>query len=170
MKKIAVIVLLIILGYLQLAYSVHSRILKFNARRNFREYVSVSLPRSVIDTFILEDIIDKVEWHEDGKEFSLYGKMYDVTRKVKQGQQTILYCINDEKEDAIIEQELHITKNNTGKPGKNAKSLKFAFPDIILQTNQIDKFLIAQVVEKWPIQQQQELSIGTEPISPPPQS
>lgn len=63
----------------------------------------------------------KIYWEEEGKEFFLNGKMYDVVKTKTVNGMVMLYCINDKKEKAYIDNYNSITKNNSSsdKKGKN---------------------------------------------------
>ena len=62
-----------------------------------------------------------IYWEEDGKEFLLNGEMYDVVKTKTVNGKVILYCINDKKEKALIDNYNLITKHNSSsdKKGKN---------------------------------------------------
>ncbi len=64
---------------------------------------------------------EHIYWEEDGKEFLFNGEMYDVVKTTIVDNKTILYCINDKKEKALVEKYNSITKQNSSsdKKGKN---------------------------------------------------
>jgi hypothetical protein len=45
---------------------------------------------------------DSFRWEEEGKEFYQDGQLYDVVKSVTTGGKTVLYCINDKKEEELI--------------------------------------------------------------------
>ena len=62
-----------------------------------------------------------IYWEEDGKEFILNGEMYDVVKRKMINGKEFLYCINDKKEKALIDNYNLVTKGNadTDKKVKN---------------------------------------------------
>lgn len=47
-----------------------------------------------------------ISWEEEGKEFYLYGQLYDVAKKETVNGKTILYCINDAQEEQLLKKLL----------------------------------------------------------------
>jgi hypothetical protein len=45
-----------------------------------------------------------LQWEEDQKEFYLDGNLYDVVQIRQESDQTVYYCINDEKEKQLLNQ------------------------------------------------------------------
>jgi len=78
---------------------------------------------------------DAIEWEEEGREFSMNGDMYDVARIKTVNGNTILYCINDTKEDQLLEElakSVRSANDNTA-TGKDAKhTIKFQMVDFVV--------------------------------------
>lgn len=64
--------------------------------------------------------IARLQW-EDEHEFKLNGEMYDVIEKRKEGDKTIIRCIADKKETALLEAyQKAAQKNDTSKNTSSA--------------------------------------------------
>lgn len=78
----------------------------------------------VVLVFSLNDKSDlqKIKWDGDD-EFSLYGKMYDVTEKKIENGKLIIHCITDKQETRLIEKYDSINKNDFDNHSSNTKSV-----------------------------------------------
>jgi len=87
-----------------------------NSKNEMKERI-ISLASD--DDLLKIDLNNNIRWEESGKEFSLNGEMFDVVRSKTVNGKTILYCLNDTKEQEIINQYNNQTKNNSsaGKKG-----------------------------------------------------
>lgn len=93
------------------------------------------IPESSFEVIVAEDVADKMEWEEKGKEFYLDGEMYDVAKtKIKNGK-TYLYCLNDKKEKQILnELSKAVDGNHNTKQQKN--TLKSPLPDLVCMSSE----------------------------------
>lgn len=66
-----------------------------------RELIS-RIPDAEFEVVCLEDNAGKIRWEEEGKEFRLNGRMYDVARIKKSNGKTFIYCYNDSKEEKLV--------------------------------------------------------------------
>lgn len=66
------------------------------------------------------------KWEEEN-EFSFRGRMYDVIEKKQEGNKFIIACVNDTKEDVLINELSGIQKERNSKPLKGGPSLYFLF-------------------------------------------
>lgn len=85
--------------------------------------------------FILIDASDQaIRWEEEGKEFYLHGELYDIAKKETSNGKTMLYCINDAKEEELVKKMLKDTQTQNEQQGnKNGKhSLKTGIHDFTL--------------------------------------
>jgi hypothetical protein len=83
---------------------------------------------------------NNIVWEEEEKEFSLNGQMYDVAKKVIVNGQTILYCLNDKKEEQLIETMAKKIKESTdnGTANKNHHStIKFQVSDFTMASEKM---------------------------------
>jgi len=79
-----------------------------------------------------DDNRDNIVWEEEGKEFLFNGQLYDVGKKKIINGKTILFCLNDKKEEQLIEEMNRKEKANAdntsgNKDGKH--TIKFQLPD-----------------------------------------
>jgi len=78
-----------------------------------------------------------IVWEEEGKEFSLNGQMYDVARIKKTGNRTIIYCLNDKKEEELVDKYSKLLKSAADQDSSKkdgGHSLKFQMSDCVLTT------------------------------------
>ncbi|MEO7291555.1 MAG: hypothetical protein ABIW34_00530 [Ginsengibacter sp.] len=63
----------------------------------------------------------EIFWEEKGEEFLFKGEMYDVVKTKTVNGKVMLFCINDKKEKALIDNYNLVTKQNSSndKKGKN---------------------------------------------------
>jgi hypothetical protein len=110
-------------------YTIHQHIIKEKIEKELLTHI----PDSSLDVVIAEDWNNKLEWEEEGKEFSLNGEMYDVARiEVKDGK-TYLYCINDKKEKEILNNLVKaVNKNHDSKKERN--TIKPVLTDMLIVT------------------------------------
>jgi len=60
-----------------------------------------------------------IVWEEEGSEFSLNGEMYDVVKTTVVNGKKLLFCINDKKEKALVDQYNLATKGNSSSDRKS---------------------------------------------------
>ena len=97
-----------------------------------------ALPESSLEIIDADINKNNIEWEEEGKEFYLHGEMYDVARVKKINGKTLIYCLNDKKEEQVLQDlakavQSGSDQNNNGKPGQHL--IKFQLADLnILST------------------------------------
>jgi hypothetical protein len=119
-----------------MGFYLHTLKLRAEARSEFKEKVKTSLADPALDIFEWDAIKNIVTWEEEGKEFWLKGQLYDVVAQKSIDGKKYIYCLNDAKEEQIVEQQLKIT-SNANSSGKNHKTLKFSLPNFILLSNKV---------------------------------
>ena len=110
-----------------------------------KEAVKEQLMAMLSDDQLLQINADKnaedIDWEEEGKEFSLHGKMYDVARIKKVNGENIIFCLNDEKEEALLKdlsKSIQSANDNTPNGKSTAHTIKFQIVDFLLpQQNKI---------------------------------
>ena len=107
LKKYLVIICILIFGYIQIGYYIHSFALRISAKQEFFDLLNTSVLNSTdnnfpLEKFYLSDIEKEMHWEEEGKEFWLKGQLYDVVSKTIVKGKTYLYCFNDIKEEDIV--------------------------------------------------------------------
>jgi hypothetical protein len=168
MKPLIVILLLFVFAYLQMGFYLHTLKLRAEARSEFKEKIKTSLISPDVDVFEWNAIKHNIRWEEEGEEFWLKGQLYDVlTQKTIDGKK-YLYCLNDAKEEQVVEQQLKVISNSNSSD-KNLKTLKFSLPDFLLfrsDEKQVATINNAKVFFK----NVKELLQYSSPTSPPPEA
>ncbi|HMU47467.1 MAG TPA: hypothetical protein PKC72_13930 [Chitinophagaceae bacterium] len=106
----------------------------------------------------------QLEFEDDGREFELNGKMYDIV-KIREGKdKNIIYCINDEKETGLKDLA---KKNNTQKEKKLKNTISKIYisqPFLVLSGYSIrSEHFIPRFMENIK-------SLSYEVLKPPPRS
>ena len=98
-----------------------------------------------------DDNRDNIVWEEEGKEFSLNGRLYDVGKKKIINGKTILFCLNDKKEEQLIDQMTRKEKSNADNTSNNKDrkhSIKFQLPDFTAP-DQSTALLTVQIIKNY---------------------
>jgi hypothetical protein len=133
MRAILTILLMFVFAYLQVGYYFHSLSKRAEAKSEFKEKMASTLCEDAYTRFSWDSIKAAVQWEEEGEEFWLDGQLYDVVSKQIINGKTLLVCLNDTKEEEIVNRQLKLTLNNTHNlPNKSSHSIQFNFPDFIL--------------------------------------
>ncbi len=103
MKRSVTVILLFAFLFNAGGYYVWFSVLQYHMQRQIRHEIRQGLPDEALTCItITESHPAGISWIKPGKEFLYRGKMYDVVRIAKSGQQTHYYCINDVKEKQLI--------------------------------------------------------------------
>ncbi|NSW45372.1 MAG: hypothetical protein HPY79_06125 [Bacteroidales bacterium] len=103
-KNITSIILLALFELYSLGLFVHFKIIQIQIKSEIICLIQKNkVPLSAIECYNYNAIKSKVFWYEEAKEFSFNKKMYDVLFiKSDTNNQTLLYVIQDKKEDELI--------------------------------------------------------------------
>jgi hypothetical protein len=117
----------------QVGYYFIYTIQQIRLKEEAKEQMLVAIPDSLLEIIVLEDHFDAIAWQEIGKEFSLNKELYDIARIRKVNGKTLLYCLKDDKEKALLEDMAKaIHSSHQGNNGKAAKqTIKFQLPDFL---------------------------------------
>lgn len=97
-------------------------------REEMQGHLLAQLPDASLVQFYEEEAGNNLHWNEAGKEFTCGGKLYDVARIKKQDGRTIIYCMEDGKEEKLLsELSRKISTENTA--GGKYSVEKFQQPD-----------------------------------------
>jgi hypothetical protein len=120
LKKLSLILIITVLAYSQIGYYFVMRHFQHEQKEAIKEKIFQNLKDEELQSISLSDN-QNIYWEEDGKEFLLNGEMYDVVKTKTVNGKVILYCNNDKKEKALIDNYNLITKHNSSsdKKGKN---------------------------------------------------
>lgn len=127
------------------------------------------LPESSFQLIIAEDN-NAIEWKDDEKEFNLNGEMYDVAKIKKENGKTVLYCINDKKENELLQNFVKAMKNDAsnGKSGKS--SIKFQFTDFTINATEHNAAAISLPAYKFGLFSSALCAVDKEINAPPPKA
>lgn len=122
MKKITAIFFLLFLSISQIGHSIIFYVQLWHIKTIVKEAVSAGVQESFCD--IIEDN-ENIRWEEAGEEFSLNGEWYDVVTSKKSGGKTLLYCLNDKKEERLLQTFTNTIALTSGH--EKGKSDQYAF-------------------------------------------
>ncbi|WP_460560559.1 hypothetical protein [Ferruginibacter profundus] len=136
MKKSITILILSLLFFSQIGYRFIYLIEQHQLKEQVEEQLLSVVNDDQLEKINVDDNLDKISWEEEGKEFYLNGQMYDVARKEMVNGKTILYCLNDKKEEQLLENMLKKERSNAdntsgNKDGKH--NMKFQVSDFTQQ-------------------------------------
>jgi archaellum component FlaF (FlaF/FlaG flagellin family) len=135
LKRSVTILIIFILFFAQFGYRYIYLIKQYQLKEEAEEKLITLISDDQFEQINFEDNRKNINWEEEGKEFTLNGQMYDVAKtKIVEGK-TILFCLNDEKEEQLVEDMLKkIQSNNDSSPaGKHGKHIiKFQLSDFTL--------------------------------------
>ena len=112
-----------------------------------------------------------ITWEEEGKEFSIDGQMYDVAKIKKENGRTLIYCLNDTKEEQLLEKYAKAvraaTDQNSGK-NNGDHALKFQLTDCLVFNENLLNSIPETTPQKYFAFNDKEISSYKEIIAPPP--
>jgi hypothetical protein len=100
---------------------VYSLCRQYRAKKEFIEIISTTLTDTSLQKFSLDDISKELQWEEEGKEFWLAGRLYDIVLKKVEKGKIYLFCFNDEREESIVEDYI----NSVGRNAANSEERQF---------------------------------------------
>lgn len=138
MKKTIAILLLGVFIMSQIGHQLVFTLAKWNAK----EIINQQLKLNIVDNLV-EKITDNtnIHWEEKDEEFELSGGMYDVVKKEVINNQTVYYCINDQKESGLIQVYNHWMQNQHSNNQSKQSSIS------ILKFTQIECDFPSQKIE-----------------------
>lgn len=113
-------------------YFLYYSIQRYQIKQEIKKELSSVIEAHLLETIELEKNAAAIEWEEEGEEFFFNNSMYDVKRIEKINGKTFLYCINDDKENALLKKMVVATEKNQ-KEKKN-HSFKFQLPYFLVTT------------------------------------
>ena len=138
MRNTIVISLLILFTTSQAGYYCVYSFQQSQIKKEVKEHLKELLPKPALQVIIAEDFTNTIKWQEEGKEFILHGELYDVAEiKIINGK-TLLYCINDKKEEKVLDQFAKAIKSSSDNNGSNKTgngSYKFQLSDYYFFNN-----------------------------------
>ena len=153
-----------------MGYYFHSLGKREEAKSEFEQKLSSLISDTDCIRFQWNEISNKIHWEENGKEFWLNNKLYDVVKQKHVNGKSYLYCLADEKEEQIVHKQVELTKGNANYPAKNSKTSRFNIPDFILANDEADVCASIYVPATLCYYHTQEMLQYYDPTSPPPQA
>ena len=105
--------------------SVHKEVIK--------EKILSQLKDEELKIISLSDDHQQIYWEENGKEFLFKGEMYDVVKTKSVNGKVMLYCIDDKKEMALVNNYNLITKHNSSSDKKGKSIVDNSFNLFVYQ-------------------------------------
>jgi hypothetical protein len=121
--------MLLLLFYTQLGYYGQFMILQWRMKEAAREAWLTTVPDAQLYRVSLADVNAAGRWEEEGRECWFRDHLYDVVRRGTIGGVVYLFCLDDEREAALIRQSGEMTRINLDRPGK--KDTHFSFLKIV---------------------------------------
>lgn len=121
MKKISVIAIIVVLAFSQIGYYFLLHGFQQEWKESMKEKILHEVDNKALDVISLDNQKD-IFWEEEGKEFSFNGQMYDVVKTAVEKGKLLLYCINDDKEQQLVDNYNSVTKQNSSAGKKANKS------------------------------------------------
>ena len=126
---------MLLLFFSQAGYYFFFTIQQHQIKESVKQQLLTAIPESSLDVIDADANKDDIEWEEEGREFYLHGQMYDVASIKKIEGKTLIYCLNDKKEEQLLNDlsKTVAAGNDQTSNSKNGQhTIKFQFPDCIL--------------------------------------
>ena len=114
-----------------------------------------------------------IKWEEEGKEFSLNGQLYDVAKIVAKDGKNLIYCLNDIKEEQLLEK---YSKNVDSASGQRSEKsggdhiIKFQLSDCLVFNDQLLNRLPETVPQQYFVFNDKAIASYKEITAPPPRT
>jgi hypothetical protein len=135
LRKITIISFLLLLFFSQIGYYFFYMFQQYQIKESVKHELLSKLPESSLEIIDATTYKNDIEWEEEGKEFYLHGQMYDVAFiKIIKGK-TLIYCLNDSKEEELLKSLANAVnsgneQNSSNKDGHHI--IKFQLSDYIM--------------------------------------
>ena len=100
-RKVKSIFLLLLIFTSQIGYYLVYAYQQYQVKETIKHQLVADIPEDSLELIVAEEN-DSFRWEEKGKEFYQDGELYDVVKSVTTSGKTVLYCINDKKEEELI--------------------------------------------------------------------
>ena len=139
-KKTITISFLLLLFFSQLGYKFIYAIRQADAKEEAKQKLLALIPETALELIDAGANKNDIKWEEEGKEFYLHGQRFDVAKIKEVNGKTMLYCLNDKKEEQVL-QDLAKSIQSASDQSANSKPglhiVKFQIADFILDTQKI---------------------------------
>jgi hypothetical protein len=139
LKKTISISFLFLLLFSQAGYYLFYKLQQHQIKESVKQELLSKLPESSLEKIDAYANRNDIRWEEKDREFYLHGQMYDVAFiKVTDGK-TLIYCLNDSKEEDLLKSLANAVKSvneqtNSGKDGQHV--IKFQLADFLIPVQQ----------------------------------
>jgi hypothetical protein len=119
-------------------YSIH--LLRQNqVKEQVKKQLLATISLSSLDMIDAIANKDLIQWEDPGKEFYLHGQLYDVARIMNRNGRIYLYCLNDKKEEQLLENLSNQVKasNDAANDNGGRHVVKFQIPDFVVFSNEM---------------------------------
>ena len=131
MRKFLAISLLSLVFMSQLGYHLISNFQRSELRESMREALETGSAKKDMRVIVFEENAAAIRWEDEGNEFYLDGKLYDVSSIEKQNGKTLIHCVCDEDESELVDNVAKtvaaVNDKATGKESKHV--VKFRLSD-----------------------------------------
>jgi len=128
LRKTWTILLLLLIGYTQWGYQLKFIIQQLQIKEAAREAWIASLPDQSFERISLADIEAHGKFQDGGRECWYRGHLYDVIRQRREGDTTWCFCLDDTREERLIQRSDAATKTNLDR-----HSLTLAAGDLVCE-------------------------------------
>ena len=134
LRNLSVISLLVLFVISQVGYYCVYHYQQNRIKEDVKRQLFANVPESSLLVFEIDT--PGIEWEEEGKEFYLHGELFDVAKIKNVAGKTFIYCINDKKEEKLLQDLAQTIKsqtdnNGSGKSGKH--EIKFQITDLTIK-------------------------------------
>jgi hypothetical protein len=171
LKKISTISLLVLIFCSQIGYYGIGLIQQHMIKEEMEQKVLASTPESALEIIDATYHQKDINWEEEDEEFSMNGQMYDVAKvKIVNGKK-LLYCLNDKREEQLIDKldkavKCGTDQDNNNKDGKH--TVKFQWSDFIVASIEPTAIAYQAICTSYAGFSDKLVSPYTEIHSPPP--
>lgn len=115
--------------YTQLVHHAADQLVQWQMKEAAFEAFLKQAPEALCDAITYDDYKHDIIWEEQGKEFSLHGKMYDVAKVKQDHGKTILLCVADAKEDELLSRLKDATNRRKQQGAAQMAAFVFLYDD-----------------------------------------
>jgi len=171
LKKIITISFLFILFFSQIGYAVVTMIQRYHIKQQVEKQLLATISENELQVIDAELNKKAIVWEEEGKEFSMDGQLYDVAKIKNENGKTLIYCLNDVKEEQLLEKYSKAvqsaTDQNSSRNGGD-HIVKFQLADCLLFNAQVLNSIPQTVPQKYFVFNDKVISSYKEITTPPP--
>lgn len=124
-------------------YQVFFAIRQHEIKEENKQRFLAGLPLHALDVVEADRYQADIEWEEEGREFYLHGQLYDVAYTKMIDGKKYIYCLNDAREEKLLDRLAGIAAGQSGQHGNDKQTTPFYHVDFILAPEE-DAMLIPE--------------------------